>query len=139
MTELIVILGFVGLVMYFVITIIYIILNRKKFADNLPVQLKAYRWVYASTLSFAIGSWFALIVNHWAHLSDSNLLIVWVGMVAMWFIIWYIAAIYTITEWFIPLSKRPQLPLHIIPKDKKRLIVLIIFFILVAAFMFGPF
>ena len=139
MTELLVILGFVGLLSYLVATFIYIYSNRKAFSDKLAEQLKTYRWIYAGTLSLAIGSWFALIVNHYTHLSKLYLAIVWIIMIVLWYAIWYIAARQTITEWFIPLSKRPQLPLHIIPRNKKHLIVLIIFFIIVAAFLFGPF
>ena len=69
MTEFVVILGFTGLIMYFVVTIIYICLNRKTFSDKLPDQLKRYRWIFAGTLSLAFGSCFAMIVNHYAHLS----------------------------------------------------------------------
>lgn len=122
---------------YYFSTIIFILINRKKFSEKLPEQLKVYRWIYAFTIALIVASLFTLAFMEYSHLSEIYLYIIWAGLFLLSFAAWYIYAKHTITEWFIPNRKLPQLPIRYFPKNKRSIIVLIIFATIIVLLLYG--
>lgn len=121
---------------YYLITITFLLINRKKFSPRLPEQLKVYRWIYALTLALDFASLLTLVVMRFANLSDLYLYVIWAALFVVFFIGLFIFAKYTITEWFLPFQKLPKLPLHYIPRNKRSIALIILITIIVLLFVF---
>ena len=111
---------------YFIPSIIFRLANLKKPSSKLPEQLKAYRWIYSVTYALSLASLFTLAVIQFAHLSDIYLYIIWGVLFIVFFIGFYIYAKYTITEWFGPNKKLPQLPARFTMRDKRGILIIIL-------------
>lgn len=139
MIEFLYIISFAGIILYLLTLFIFICMNRKSFSSNLPSQIKLSRWLFSLELSLPTAGWFTLIVDHYFHLSESMFIVVLIVLYLAWFALWFELAKHSIKEWFVPFSKLPQLPIPFFPKSRGHIIALIIFFILLVAFLFGPF
>lgn len=129
---------FVGLIGFLLLTSIFICMNRKEFSKNLPKQIKIYRWIYACGSALTWAGVATFIVRQFFHPSDQNLYIIWAVLFILLFAGIYMYVKSTIKEWFIPNQKLPKLPIRFIPKNKKNLLLIIIFFILIAILFIGP-
>ncbi len=139
MIEFIYIISFAGIILYFLTLLIFICMNRNNFSANLPSQIKMSRWFFSIELALPTAGWFTLIVDHYLRLSEPMYVVVLIVLYLAWFALWFAFAKHSIKEWFVPFAKLPQLPILFFPKNKGHIIALIIFIILMAAFLFGPF
>ena len=129
--------GLGGVLAFGAVIIYFIIKNRTRISANFSSQLQAFRWIFAITLSFPTAGAFAIMARHYFGLSETGLIATWIGFYIVWFVLWYLLAKYSITEWFVPFAKMPKLPIPFFPKSKGAILALIIITILMTAYMFG--
>ena len=135
MLELILVTALAGAFLDKTVLIYFLIKNRPCFSAHLPEQIRIYRWVFAATRGLLLTGVVAFIIYRFTNMSEGKFLIVWGVIYIGIFIGLYEYAKMTITEWFIPNSRKPQQPLSYVPKRRSNLLIVLAVYIVLALFL----